>query len=868
MKCRYQWLDAALADGGIVVTANRRLHRELVKVHGERQLDAGRKAWPTPDIHFIANWLGLLFENGDSDAALPLRINAQSSTVIWERCVESSLHEPLPGRSGVVRQCRQAWSRLQEWCVPLDEVIRRSSGTEQKLFAAAAQRYSETLSGNKWIDDGDLIGNVTRSLSDSSAKPVKTLPLKICFAGFDRISPAQEALRAVLRINNVTIADAVMNATSGAITATCKFDQAAELRAAGAWARSELLNDPTLRLAIVCPDLESDAAQVTRLVREGFVPGWQYSPTRYRDAVDVSYGKPLSDYPAIRVALMLLRWVHDGLKSHEISILMRSNAIDAGSSAARSRLEQRLRRIPDRLWGPEDLLVALSRSPENPDEQAWNQSVRKISETQKHYRENASPAQWAERFDHFLSSAGWPGVKSKDSHEFQLLNRWRNLLNEFAVLNRVEPALRFSTAVSRLAQLASDSIFQPEADHDVLPVLGVLEASGMEFDKIWISAFDARHWPAPGNQLTFISRQLQRDHNMPDSSPDDTLKFSRQQLQRLISSANEIVVSWAMTEGDVPLQVSPLYDELSVTANVDEVDPGWFASSMYKSELLTMVAQDPVPPVHKNEEVGGGAYTVQRQASDPFSAFAHGRLRVNDLQAFQSGLPARVRGSAIHAALSGLLSEHPSQSDLRQWSDSDLAKRAAVAARKSLLHLNKNADSSLRRIIELEQRRIENIIIHFAQEEQLRENFQVAMTEHKLVYSGHGLRLNLRVDRVDIMDDESALIIDYKTGAEKGLTNRDDGLYDLQLMVYAFALQKDYPIGGIGIINLDTRKISFKKAVQDEKWDERFSRWGEVTDSAIESLAKGDASINTGLNSDQTRPLSILSRIEELRRGK
>ena len=79
MRVSYQWLDAALADGGIVVTANRRLQRELKRVHSERQLAAGLKAWPTPEIHFVADWLGLLFEKSRIDDSLPLRINAQSS---------------------------------------------------------------------------------------------------------------------------------------------------------------------------------------------------------------------------------------------------------------------------------------------------------------------------------------------------------------------------------------------------------------------------------------------------------------------------------------------------------------------------------------------------------------------------------------------------------------------------------------------------------------------------------------------------------------------------------------------------------------------------------------------------------------------
>lgn len=867
MRARYQWLDAALADGGIVVTANRRLKRELKAVHSQAQLAIGNTAWRTPEIHFIADWLVALIENSRTDETMPLRINSQSSSVIWERCVEHTLKEALPGLPGVVRQCKLAWNRLQDWRVPLDEVIRRSFGVEEKQFSVAARLYIETLSANNWIDDSSLLNELIRGLSDAALVTSAILPARICMAGFDRMTPSLRVFLELLESRKSVITEVSANAVAGKVTTVCKFDQAAELRAAGAWAREQLINDPEMRIAIICPELETNAPQILRLVREGFVPGWQIAPRQHRDAVDISYGRPLADYPAIRVALMLLRWVHEGLKSRDVSILLRSKSIEAGSSAARSRLEQRLRRIPDRLWSPEDLLGVLKSLPDDIEESTWNQSVGKIAETKKHYREKASPAKWAERFDHILSEVGWPGSQSPDSHEFQLLNRWRDLLNEFAALQRVEAALLFSTAVARLSQLAGESIFQPEADHEVLPVLGVLEAAGMEFDKIWISAFDARHWPSSGSQLAFVSRQLQKDYGMQDATVRETLEFSRLQLQRLTHSADEVVLSRALSEGDVPLQASPLLEELAGTITLDEDDPGWYASRMSDSDLLASVADDSVPPVSAEEVVSGGAYTVQRQASDPFSAFAYGRLRVNDLQSFQSGLSARIRGSAIHAALSDLYSGHPAQSDLLAWSEDDWKKRAAVSARKSLAHLERHANSSLLRIIEMEQNRIEGIIFQFAIEEKRRENFRVAMTEQKLEYSGHGIRLGLRVDRVDVMDDESVLIIDYKTGAEKGLANRDDQLIDLQLMVYAFALQNEYAIGGIGIINLDTRKISFRNAVQGDNWDERYARWGSETDTAINAISKGDASVNMSLKSDKTRPLAILSRIEELRRG-
>jgi probable DNA repair protein len=864
MNSRYEWLERALVNNGVVVTANRRLSRELHRVHGELQIVAGRKAWPTPKIQFVTDWVAQLVESGSAVTSQPVRIGAQASSILWERCVRDALKEQLPGISGIARQYKQAWSRLQEWCVPASEVIARATSAEQKQFAVALHQYGETLASNNWIDDAALVGAATGHVDASG--DCANAPQELCLAGFDRVSPALELLLQTLAGKGTKHLFAESRDIAAAISTDVFGDQAAELRAAGAWAREKLLADPTQRIAIICPDLESNAARISSYVREGFVPGWQLAGEAHRHAVDISYGRPLSEYPAIKVALMLLRWVHDGMSSRDISVLLRSRSIVGGPTGGRSRLELRLRGIPDRNWQVSDLLQALKAPRGDEDAEAWHQSIGKIAAARQHYREVAGSAAWAERFDSLLSGAGWPGSDAQDSHEFQLINRWRDLLNEFAQLEPLMQAISFQQAAAKLAQLAGDTLFQPESDAAILPVLGTLEAAGMEFDRIWVSSFDDRHWPAPGNPLTAVSRQLQKDHDMPDATTQDTLSFSRRVIDRLLHSAPDVVLGWAASDGDVPLDPSPLLRDLSETKPGEKRDPGWFAQTVLNDEKVVNCASDPVPPVAVNERIRGGAYTVQRQATDPFSAFAFGRLRVSDLLHFQPGLSPMIRGNAIHNALSDLLGHHPSQSDMQSRSDDEWAGHAAAAARRSLVRYERHADDALRQIIQLEHRRIEQILTRFVAAESSRENFQVMMTEQELEFVGHGVQLGLRVDRVDLMDDGSITIIDYKTGTEKAPANRAGDINDLQLVVYALALQAEHAIGGIVIINLDTRKISYKPGSQPDNWAASYSRWSAEAVETIAALSRGGADVNASLSTDQARTLNVLSRFEELRR--
>lgn len=856
----YAWLSDSLAHGNTVLTASRRLARELRQAYDAGQLAAANRSWLTPDIHYVNDWLAKLLQGGSGVALSPLRIDAQTSTVLWERCVAKCMDDGLPGFPALVRQCRQAWTRLQYWQVPAKELAARATIPEHQQYAAAARHYSAALSRRNWVDDAGLFDAVAGLVGTG----IVEVPAAVCLAGFDRVWPALEHLLNELREAGTTVRSVDQTAGAGSVTVTSHDDMQAELRAAGAWARQQLARSPTAKIAIICPDLENNASHAARLVREGFAPGWQYAGSRHRGSVNVSYGRPLTDFPAIAVALMLLRWVHGPLSSREVSILLRSRSIVGGAVSARCRKELQLRFLPDREWSPAKIIAALASEASADDAEVWSTSIQHLDDARVRYRGKRSPAEWAEAFDQLLTDAGWPGAGLQDSDEFQLLNRWRDLLNELARLQKVLPVMGFRDAVSRLSSLAVATIFQPESAAGVVPVIGTLEAAGMQFDKIWVTGFDAGRWPASGNPLTFVSSQLQQDYGLPDATPQDSLAFSRRVVQRLLHSAGDIVLSWACAEDGVEQQPSPLLQEIEGVSDGDFVDPGWHARAMINSKLLCQFTDDVIPPTSDDEKIRGGAYTVQQQSSDPFAAFAYGRLRVKDLQQFQPGLSASLRGSMIHNTLSHIYAGKPSQSDIQRWGDAEWLERIETAARRSMTRHARHADPALHRIIELERRRIAQILMRFSVEERNRENFRIEMIEQEFDYGNFGVRLSLRVDRVDRMDDESLLIIDYKTGAEKALLNRDGNLRDLQLMVYALVMADK--VGGVGLMNLDSRKISFKRTKVADDWHECLAGWTRETEATIKSLGRGDARVNMALNTEQARPLNVLSRFEELRR--
>ncbi len=861
----YQWLSEAIDNDSLVITASRRLTRVLNSEYGKQQIALSHKAWRSPNIKFLDDWLSSIV-NSTPDT-LPIILYGYASTIVWERCLKGQAGDQLLNIGGLVRQAKQSWQRLHEWRVPLNEVKTAARSQDEHLFAAVAEKYRTILADNNWIDGAQVAGLVS-SLIECRAVQA---PEQLTYAGFDRLVPAVEHLLAFLESNGCVVTAAQSDKAGKEISVGAYANAEAELRAAGAWARAELTGDPTANIGIVSPSLDKNAAASERLIREGVAPGWQFGSTDLRTAVNTSYGRRLSDYPAIATALLLLQWAHRGLSFSEISLLLRTQFIAGQETSGRCKLELDLRRLPDQPWTPAAINRLFKEKASDADAVKWLEGVERLHIFQADTAEKANPAMWADRIDSLLRDLGWPRAGTLASDEFQLVNRWRELLNELARLEIVTPKMTFAEASSRLGALANDTIYQPETEPGVVQLLGPLEAAGMTFDCIWVTGLDADNWPPASHPLPLVSRKLQKQYAMPDSTPDDTLEYSRRVLNRLANSADRVRLSWPQSSEESEKSASPLIAGHAVMDMTEAADPGWYALNLAATSHLEETENDPAPPVRQDERVGGGAYTVQRQATNPFSAFAHGRLGVSELITVATGLSPAQRGILIHNALHSLLDEKPSQQEISQWTD--VAERVRNAVESSLKDYQWHADPVLRRLLELERNRLCELLEAFIESELNRAAFSIESVEQKVDYQHSGVRLELRADRVDRMPGGSVVVADYKTGQPKNFLNIKGDPHDLQLVVYACALEES--IGGLVLINIDSRSISYKGADASGEWDakradqwtERLATWKERVTRAMQQISEGDVRINLNLSTKQARPLNILSRFEERRRG-
>jgi probable DNA repair protein len=808
------------------------------------------------------DWLQVLLSTAELSRTLPTRLNTHQSRVLWERCLRREVSSPLLNIAALVRQARDAWTRLHDFSVPLDQVDRTAQGRDQRIFASAANGYQSILMRENWIDDAGLTGVAAQLVISGDI----TLSAKITLAGFDRLTPAAAKLLAAVRDAGTKTVDVEIETSDrpGRLVAFENSD--AEIRAAGAWAREELINNSSQVVAIVASHLDKDANRCARLVRECLVPGWQTSDRKYTAAVNVSYGRRLSSYPAIATALLALRWLRDDIDSRDVSFLLRSAALGQGQFGGRSRLELELRRQPLMNWSPQMILSAFAARGEHQDGADFLSRIKILNERREGLPARESPSAWATLIDETLKQLNWPGEAVLDSVEFQLINRWRELLNDLARLQLVVPSMTLGETLGRLQTLAAETVFQPESKGALVHLLGPLEAAGLQFDRLWVSGLSAANWPPAGRPSPLISRQLQRDYSMPDADPGDTLAYAGRVLRRLADSTQELVCSFPSTEGDAEQSASGLVTSLVAAADEVGADPGWYAKQLSMCASPLPVTADPVPPVTIEESVSGGAATIQRQLTEPFSAFAYGRLGVRPVPAITNGLPANIRGSLIHDALFRLYRDLPSRSDIADLNSSDIDERLPGILKQVFARMESSADPVLRQLLNLEKQRVAMLLRQVIALDTSRDDFVIQQLEAPIELAIDQVRLRLRIDRIDRLENGEVVVIDYKSGRRRQVLNSSREPDDMQLVAYAFGL--DDPVAGLAFVNVDSRQVDLSGAgrffTPDLDWDSDLSRWKNEIRGAVLDLQKGDVRLNNALPIKTGRFFGLLSRIREL----
>jgi probable DNA repair protein len=426
--------------------------------------------------------------------------------------------------------------------------------------------------------------------------------------------------------------------------------------------------------------------------------------------------------------------------------------------------------------------------------------LRRVEKLLRKIPQEQTPGEWMRDIEALLAAFGWPGDQSPNSQEFQTIAAWSDVLSGIAKIELITPRIRLSEALDRLHRQAAESRFQAEDEGAPIQVMGMLEASGLRFDHLWILGLHDEALPASANPNPFLPLSLQRQHRLPHSSAERELEFATDLIERLLVSAPHIVVSYPGTEGDRVLAPTPLLAGGSWIGD-DAAQPSDWMARMREVTAFEEIADETAPLLAQSDSTGG-ASLFKDMAACPFRAFAKYRLGARPLEQTDLGLSYRDRGTTVHKALEFIWRELGSHARLVEMSAAGLEALISAGADAAVDKLGPGIGR------DLEKRRLQKLLPEWLEIEKLRAEFSVRASEVDLVVEIGGLQVRLRADRVDTLPDGREIILDYKTGQLKPHGWEGERPDEPQLPLYCAT--SDRPAAGAAFAAIRTGELRFR----------------------------------------------------------
>jgi ATP-dependent helicase/nuclease subunit B len=278
---------------------------------------------------------------------------------------------------------------------------------------------------------------------------------------------------------------------------------------------------------------------------------------------------------------------------------------------------------------------------------------------------------------------------------------------------------------------------------------------------------------------------------MPHSSAQADTALSRSITERILHSAQVVCFSSTHIRGTAEAKPSGLI--VSFVGLPAELPDNLVPDELAQPQTIVYEDHSAVP--HPGTKAEGGVGTLAKQSQCAFSAFATARLGARDWDAAEVGLNPRQRGELVHsvlrsvwggAATDGLSSSVELQAVLASNGKEGLSAFIQPHVHGVMLSLPASIrDRMPTRYLDLEEQRLLGLVTEWLAFESRRARFTVAETEKKTPVVVAGLSLDLRLDRRDVLDDGSTVILDYKTGEASPNEWESDRPENVQLPIYA-----------------------------------------------------------------------------------
>ena len=559
-------LAQALRDGTQLLTPNRRLADALRSAAAGRKRDDRLGVSRAPRVQALQAWYLSLWRElrwRGAETALRRRLLSEDEELsLWQAAIAAdseAMTSALLHPEQAAQSARDAYNLLLQWQLRPEHpelAGEFADSADSSAFLRWQRHFVAQCRQRGWQSRTALPQLLLEAFIDGS------LPRRepITLFGFPELSPLhRQLLEAAAALQELRSAPHPQRSAPRLVVCA---DPREELRCAARWARAALAQDPAHSVAIVVPNLSTRRAELRSTLLEVLDPNALLEASDGADLpFDLSVGTALSREALIEPALSLLRLLTTGLPPAELRGLLLSPvlALDIAEDEAIS-LAERLSQWLGATISPQQLRALA-------DKRAGLPLCAQLDALRRSTPQRHAPiSAWVRAWRSQLDSCRWP-LLTLDSREYQLRQRWGELLDELAAGDEIHAALSATEALALLRRSAARRLFQPRSGTARLQVLGLLEADQLRFSHLWLSSMDDTHWPQQRRPNPLLPRGVQARLGMPRADHHRELEYARRLSESFLNAAGQLVISYAEGGGDAGgTRPSPLFGALTAMA--------------------------------------------------------------------------------------------------------------------------------------------------------------------------------------------------------------------------------------------------------------------------------------------------------------
>lgn len=730
------------------------------RAYNRRQVHKGRNAWNPPAIFSWSQWTSslwtLLLLQGNEDRIV---LNRAQENMLWRDIIRSDeaadAMTPDAALAAMAQSAMQLLGRFH--AVPM---LRRSSAltTDTQAFARWATEFLRRCERGRWLSASLLESELAQHVA---AKHLE-LPSGIELVNFPEPQPSRRLLLESIDDAGTQVDVTSLAGGTDAVAFVSAVDEDQEFDTAAQWLRARMDANPDGEFALVTSVSNATAEKLYASLRDALAPeSWHAAATPGKVPWECPPEERLASVGSMTALLDVLAWMRSGLSMDRITGVLLCSAFQAGPLDERAQFDVAVLHRETLLRPELDLrsVLHLSRREAYDALSHWLAALAKESDRIAAMPPRQSYATWTSTFRRVADVSGW--TKAEGAHR-EKVDSLQRVFDLAATLDFSGTRVTFGEALEAVGRLTAEAAAWTNPDAR-LHMVSLAEAASLPLDGALVMQATEEALQPASRPHTLLDWNLQRASHMPGTDRNTDHAAAAATLEQILLTASTLCFSAHPEDSETAPRFA---QRISQLAGQEFAPQGVVNLAASSEDDLTEVLLDeaPLPPLPARK-VRGGARVLQLQAACGFQAFAEIRLGSRSMNSPTPGFDAAESGSVLHRVLDAFWADVKTQRTLRSMTELEREEAIRAAVDEGVSHRVRLRDEWDRQYLSVQKERMRRVLRRWLDLELERSPFVVQARESKAEVLVGPLELEVRLDRLDVLEDGGVVFIDYKTGA-------------------------------------------------------------------------------------------------------